>query len=63
LNFKSQDANIFETKFDNADPLALDLLRNLLVVNPKKRLIIEKILEHPYLSNEKNYLDVLLPVL
>lgn len=34
----------------NADPLMLDLLEQLLVFNPAKRITVEKALEHPYLS-------------
>jgi hypothetical protein len=63
LNFKTRDSNIFETRLDNADYLSIDLIRNTLVVNPNKRLTIEKILEHPYLADDKCYMEAILPVL
>lgn len=33
------------------DELALDLLRKLLVFNPKKRLTVEEALAHPYMQD------------
>jgi len=39
-----------ETLFPNANPKALDLLKKLMVFDPKKRITVEEALKHPYLS-------------
>ena len=36
--------------FRDANPLALDLLRSMLIFNPDKRITVEEALDHPYLS-------------
>lgn len=38
----------------NADELALDLVSKMLQFNPKKRITIEEILQHPYLRDFHN---------
>jgi len=38
------------SKFPNASPNALDLIKKLLVFNPKKRLTAKQALEHPYVA-------------
>ncbi|KAK5002527.1 MAPK protein hog1, partial [Cryomyces antarcticus] len=37
-------------KFKNADPLAIELLENMLVFDPRKRVRAGEALAHPYLS-------------
>jgi len=39
-----------ETLFPNANPKALDLLKKLMVFDPKKRITVEEALKHPYLQ-------------
>jgi len=46
---KSADQR-WAAKFPNAQPDALDLLKKLLVFNPKKRLSAKEALEHPYVA-------------
>lgn len=41
----------FASFFPNMDDLAMDLLRKLLVFNPKKRLTVEEALSHPYMQD------------
>jgi len=36
--------------FAGKDPIAIDLLRKLLVFNPEDRLTVEEVLEHEYLK-------------
>ena len=38
----------FKNLFPDAKPLALDLLKNMLVFNPNKRFTIEQCIAHPY---------------
>lgn len=40
----------FSSMFPDADPLALDLLRRMLVFDPSKRITVSEALQHPYLS-------------
>ena len=42
---------IFERAFRDADPLAVDLLKKLLVYNPSDRITAEAALQHPYFSS------------
>jgi serine/threonine protein kinase len=48
--------------FDDADDIAVDLLKKMLVINPLKRVSIEEVLEHPFLKELDNYNDVSLPL-
>ncbi len=52
----------FEITFDDAEEDAIDLLKKILIVNPKKRASIEEILEHPFLMERENFIDVSLPL-
>ena len=40
----------FSTKFPNSNPLALDLLTELLLFDPFSRITVEEALSHPYFS-------------
>jgi p38 MAP kinase len=40
----------FQTKFPNADPLALDLLEKMLVFDPRTRISATEALSHEYLA-------------
>jgi p38 MAP kinase len=40
----------FQTKFPNADPLALDLLEKMLVFDPRTRISAPEALSHEYLA-------------
>lgn len=39
--------------WDDVSDMAKDLIRNILVVDPKKRLTAEEIYNHPWVSGEK----------
>ena len=41
----------FEQFFQGANPLAIDLLRKLLNIDPDQRITAEQALQHPYLEN------------
>lgn len=47
-SLKSKKNKSITYMFNNCDADAVDLLRKLLVYNPKKRITVEKALEHPY---------------
>ena len=40
----------FETLFPEVSPIALDLLRKMLLLNPEKRITVNQALDHPYLE-------------
>lgn len=40
----------FQTLFPTTDSQAIDLLEKMLLFNPKKRITVEKALEHPFLA-------------
>lgn len=44
----------FACLFPNADPLAIDLLQRMLVLDPSKRITVTEALSHPYLSGLYN---------
>jgi serine/threonine protein kinase len=44
----------FSSFFPNMDEQALDLLRKMLIFNPKNRLTVEDALAHPYLKDFHN---------
>lgn len=56
------EKNIFEKTFDCADEQAIDLLKNMLVLNSSRRLNIDDILQHPFLADDKSYIEVNLPI-
>jgi len=62
INYKEQKENIFENTFDTADQESIDLMKKMLCANPKKRINIDEILNHPYLANEENYMECNLPI-
>lgn len=54
----------FESIFPEVSPIALDLLKKMLLFDPKQRISVNKALEHPYLEQLHNEDDetVRLPV-
>lgn len=46
-----QKKKSFTSTFSNMDAEGLDLMRNLLMFNPSKRLTAQEALEHPYLKD------------
>ena len=54
-NVKNIKTKEYSSVFKNVSEDALDLLKNLLVFNPKKRLTVEKALEHPYFNEFRNF--------
>lgn len=62
FTYKETEEGIFERTFDCADLDAVDLLKQMLVINFEKRITIEQILQHPFLFNEENYINVNLPI-
>lgn len=59
LNYRHQQQNSdpFKTLFPSASSDALDLIKNLLQFNPRKRLTAEEALRHPYLAQFHNEED------
>jgi mitogen-activated protein kinase 1/3/mitogen-activated protein kinase 6 len=51
LKLAKKRAKNFEVTFNNANPLAVDLLKKLLVFNPGKRFSAEQALAHPYMAS------------
>jgi len=49
-NMPKKKPKILETYFPSANPKALDLLKKLMVFDPKKRITVDEALQHPYLS-------------
>jgi serine/threonine protein kinase len=62
LNHKEQQSDIFEVTFDCADNQAIDLLKKMLILNFQKRITIDEILDHEFLSEDKFFMDVNLPI-
>ena len=50
-----------EKQFPDANSDALDLLKKMLIINPEKRITIENALKHPFLNDDYNLKDKLLP--
>ena len=47
---KKKKRKSFEKVFPDSNSIALDLLKKLLVFDPKKRITVNEALEHPYLE-------------
>lgn len=62
INYRDKPKNIFEETFDIATKDSIDLMKKMLVANPKKRISVEEILKHPYLKDEESYMNCNLPV-
>lgn len=62
IALRTQSEQVFENTFDDADEVAIDLIKKMLVINPLKRIGINEILEHPFLKEVENYVDVSLPL-
>ena len=62
INYKEQKENIFENTFDTADQESIDLMKKMLCANPKKRINIDEVLLHPYLSGEDDFMECNLPI-
>ena len=54
MNIRINKFKDFKTVFPNANEDALDLLKKLLVFNPKKRLTIDEALDHPFVKDFRN---------
>lgn len=52
----------FNQFFPNTPEDALDLLRNLLVINPNNRLTAEQALKHPFLNEIRDFSDTALEI-
>ena len=48
---------VFEEKKCNVSDAVIDLLQNMLHFDPKRRYNIEKVLSHPWISNEEGRSD------
>ena len=62
IQYKEAASDVFEKTFDCADEEAIDLLKQMICVDPVKRLDIDGVLSHPYLEKEEDYMDVNLPI-
>jgi len=50
-NMPKKKPKSFETMFKSANPLAVDLLKKLLIFDPLKRITVDEALAHPYLKD------------
>ena len=62
INYREKPDNIFENTFDTAEKDSIDLMKKMLVANPKKRISVEEILKHPFLKDEDCYMNCNLPI-
>ena len=62
INYRDKPDKIFENTFDTAEKDSIDLMKKMLVANPKKRISIEEILQHPFLKDEEYYMNCNLPI-
>ena len=62
INIRERPEKAFENTFDIADKDSIDLMSKMLVANPKKRITVEEILNHPFLKNEESYMSCNLPI-
>ena len=50
LRLPRKSTGTLDTRFVNCNPEAVDLMKKMLVFDPKKRIAVENALEHPYLE-------------
>jgi serine/threonine protein kinase len=62
INYREKPQDIFENTFDTAEKDSIDLMKKMLVANPKKRISVEDILKHPFLKDEDCYMNCNLPI-
>jgi len=62
INYREKPDNIFENTFDTAEKDSIDLMKKMLVANPKKRMSVKEILKLPFLKNEECYMNCNLPI-
>ena len=62
INYREMKDSIFESTFDTADKDSIDLMKKMLSANPKKRINIDEVLLHPYLSGEDDFMECNLPI-
>ena len=62
INYREMKDSIFESTFDTADKDSIDLMKKMLCTNPKKRINIDEVLLHPYLSGEDDFMECNLPI-
>ena len=62
INYREMKDSIFESTFDTADKDSIDLMKKMLCANPKKRINIDEVLLHPYLSGEDDFMECNLPI-
>ncbi len=62
INYREMKESIFESTFDTADKDSIDLMKKMLCANPKKRINIDEVLLHPYLSGEDDFMECNLPI-
>jgi serine/threonine protein kinase len=50
MDTQMKQGRTFDTVFRDSNPLAVDLLRQMLLFDPTSRTTVEKALDHPYLA-------------
>ena len=50
LDHQSDNTKTLEELFANHNPLALDLLKQMLVISPERRITVAEALEHPFFA-------------
>lgn len=59
-----QWVSTFETTYENHDPILIDLIKTILIMNPTNRPKINTVIEHPYFGNhvkniKENWMDIM----